>query len=101
MAWYDKNSANTTHPVASKQPNAWGLYDMLGNVWEWNEDTYAAYPGGSVTGVRGPTGTGNKILRGGSWDFYPRYSRVSVRYGGGAALRYDYVGFRCAGTSIP
>ena len=102
VAWYDKNSGSKTHEVGTtKRPNAWGIYDMLGNVWEWVEDTNGAYPGGQVQGARGPTGAGNKVLRGGSWNYDPRSLRVSFRGGLGASNRLNNVGFRCAGTTIP
>ncbi len=54
MAWYNKNSGNTTHPVAQKQPNAWGLYDMYGDVAQWCGDSPLTYPGGAVTDPVGP-----------------------------------------------
>src|SRR5260370_35368077 len=49
-AWYYKNSNNVTHPVEQKKPNAWGLYDTVGNVWEWVEDWYGKYPDSPITG---------------------------------------------------
>ena len=67
LAWYNRNSGGQTHPVASKEPNAWGLYDMLGNVWEWCADWYGEYPSGTVTDPTGPRYGSNRVLRGGSW----------------------------------
>ncbi len=77
--WYRENSGRTTHPVGSKLPNAWGLYDMHGNVWEWCQDRYGDYPSGSVTDPSGATSSSLRLLartatssslrvvRGGSW----------------------------------
>jgi formylglycine-generating enzyme required for sulfatase activity len=66
-AWYDKNSENKTHPVATRKPNAWGLYDMHGNVWEWCEDRYGDYPSGKVTDPVGTSDGSFRVLRGGGW----------------------------------
>ena len=88
IAWYDGNSGST-HEVAQKQPNALGLHDMLGNVWEWVEGEWAAYPGGTIDAC-----AGCKVLRGGSWHELARDVRVSHRAGNKPS---NGIGFRCAG----
>jgi formylglycine-generating enzyme required for sulfatase activity len=82
IAWYAANSGNKTHETAQKAPNAYGLYDMLGNLWEWLADTHEE-------GKYRP-------LRGGSWGSTPRDVRVSFRYREEVHGHYNAFGIRCA-----
>jgi formylglycine-generating enzyme required for sulfatase activity len=66
-AWCGNNAGNTTHPVGKLQPNAWGLYDMYGNVWEWVQDWYGGYAAELVTDPLGPASGSSRVIRGGSW----------------------------------
>jgi formylglycine-generating enzyme required for sulfatase activity len=96
IAWYKKNSKDKTHPVAQKKPNAFGLYDMLGNVWEWCDDFYGKYPREAVVNPIGPKSGTSRVLRGGGWIDYGWNVRSAFRSWYGPAYRNDYTGFRLA-----
>ncbi len=93
-AWYDKNSARRTHPVAKKKPNAWGLYDMHGNVWEWCQDGYDDYPTGKVTDPKGLPAGQHRVVRGGSWLNYAGILRSSFRGQEYPVIRSHDIGYR-------
>ena len=98
IAWYANNSGSTTHPVMQKQPNEWGLYDMLGNVWQWTADWYTGqYGGGGETDPKGPTSGQRRALRGGSQGVGPSNLRASLR-GEEGGYHAGSIGFRCAGN---
>ncbi|MGO8748492.1 MAG: formylglycine-generating enzyme family protein [Thermoguttaceae bacterium] len=95
-AWYGKNSGDTTHPVGEKKPNAWGLYDMHGNLWEWCEDWWkdAYYKESPVDDPTGPTGGLDRVVRGGNWNPPGGYCRSAGRYSITPGHCFTVMGFR-------
>ena len=98
-AWFKENSGVTTHQVGCKLPNAWGLYDMHGNVSEWCSDWYGEDPAGAVTDPVGPAegseGSG-RVLRGGSWSYAAAFCRSASRSAYDPTRRNTFIGFRLA-----
>ena len=101
-AWFDKNSGGHPQPVAQKRPNPWGLYDMVGNVWQWCNDFYQVdyYQQSPRENPRGPKEGENKVVRGGAWKFSGDNCRSGYRYNEApgyvdVCFGYDIYGFRC------
>jgi formylglycine-generating enzyme required for sulfatase activity len=95
LGWYIGNSGGKTHPVATKAPNAWGLHDMHGNVWEWCADWYDDTLAGGIDPMGRSLGV-SRAFRGGSWFNSAARCRAASRLGYAPAGRCDFLGFRPA-----
>jgi formylglycine-generating enzyme required for sulfatase activity len=103
FAWFDKNAGGHPRAVGQKQPNAWGLYDMSGNLWEWCNDFYQVdyYANAPKQDPRGPEAGKTKVVRGGCWRTSADNCRSGYRYNenpgyADVCFGYDIYGFRCA-----
>lgn len=94
VAWYDGNSGNETHAVATKQANELGVYDMSGNVWEWCSDRYGDYQSSSQSDPQGPSSGSGRVNRGGSYYLSAGFCRVSYRYDDAPGFRSFDLGLR-------
>jgi formylglycine-generating enzyme required for sulfatase activity len=99
--WYWGNSGGKLHPVGQKSPNAWGLYDMIGNVWEWCWDWHGKYDSTRSDDPKGPDSGTVRIFRGGSWNDFPRNSRAAFRGGDDPDYASDAIGFRPLRRAFP
>ncbi len=94
IAWYAENSGKVSHPVGEKLPNAYGLYDMVGNVWQWCQDRYADYPAEAMVDPHGPESGELRVTRGGSWNDPALLCRSAYRSKNAQDSRFSNLGVR-------
>ena len=95
VAWHRANSGEKTHEVKTKGKNAYGLYDTLGNVWEWTADWYGGYQTGQGVDPKGPSTGEKRVIRGGGWVSFSGFARASLRGVYLPDFRDFSLGFRC------
>jgi formylglycine-generating enzyme required for sulfatase activity len=100
IAWYDCNSDDAPHRVGTKTANAFGVYDMLGNVNEWCHDWYGTHPDVPQTDPAGPPSGSTRVLHGGAWDRYAGYNRAANRYSLPPATRDYTIGGRISRSKL-
>ena len=101
VGWYCGNSGWDTHPVGLRTPNAWGLYDMHGNLYEWCQDWYGSYPSSPLTDPAGPAFGPGKVMRGGSWFSSAKTCRLATRLHMSPNSKTAFIGFRVVTLRCP
>jgi formylglycine-generating enzyme required for sulfatase activity len=100
-AWFEGNSNAVLHPVGTRKPNSWGIYDIYGNAWEWVADWYENYPNEAQVDPPGPPSGEARVLRGGAFNGLPEVLRSANRFRNQPSYRYWNFGFRCARSPHP
>jgi formylglycine-generating enzyme required for sulfatase activity len=99
--WFNGNAKGNDPPVGRKKPNAWGLYDMHGYVWEWCADAWSPSHEGAADNGKPRAGKGDFVIRGGSWADDADSARSAFRSHRAEDFRSDAVGFRCVKAAVP